>query len=318
MTIIHSFQIPHLVILTIVLLCINFPTHVSSSSSSQSSLQPSSTTISPPILTPPSSSSIPIPIPLQSSGSSNNILSPTPIKRNNIKKKRFIFQGPILTLTLKDPFAETNDLNQNQQENHQEQHYMDQHELENNNDTTNNYHSNNNNNDASSSSSRSSSTKRHYFWSTKKYNPTTYTNFLDLNSLAPTLLYSIRSISKPLPNYLPSLQSTSITTGYKYEDVRDRPSYVEGELKFRKRILGGGNGNGSGRGILSGFRGRHDLSIEVDIGPSYEVKDKKGTLVLRVGGDGGRIGENDSRYGCFGLVRFVMTKGKRVSSMTIY
>ena len=79
-------------------------------------------------------------------------------------------------------------------------------------------------------------------------------------------------------------------------------------MKFRKSIFGHGGLLGSGFGRGQGRR----MALEVDIGPSYNVKEKKGTFVLRIGGDGGSIDNDNGGYGCFALVRFAMTKGKKV------
>lgn len=259
------------------------------------------------------------------------------IVSQNGHRRRFIFQGPILTLTLKDPFADETVINtphnQNKNQNHQKaQTPSKEHSFSsslsssfagtNSNTNTNNNANNNagihnqiNNEDENLTSSKR---KRHYFWS-RKYNPSSYSNILNLNSLAPTLLYSVRSINRPFPYYLPWLQSTSITTGYKYDDVKDKPSFIEGEFKFRKRFGGSASGSsiesdsgGSGGG---GFSNTANMAIDVDIGPSYSVREKKAALVVRIGGDnGGGDGFDDeaSGFGCFGLVRFVMSQGKKV------
>jgi hypothetical protein len=51
-------------------------------------------------------------------------------------------------------------------------------------------------------------------------------NVLNLPSLSPTVLWGIRSLN-PLPNYFPLLQSTSLTASYNYHDVKDKPNYIE-------------------------------------------------------------------------------------------
>mmetsp|Transcript_18269 Transcript_18269/g.21126 ORF Transcript_18269/g.21126 Transcript_18269/m.21126 type:complete len:406 (-) Transcript_18269:157-1374(-) len=197
------------------------------------------------------------------------------------KQRRFMFRGPVLTLTLKDPFADNIGPTVAEQPisistgDSKPASAMP--------------FSGSNNGDGSVSETNTIlKANRHNFWSLRQ-NTRNYSNFLNLNSLAPTLFCSILSTTKPLPNYIPSLQSTSISAGYKYDDVRNAPSFVEGEVNFRKTI---------GAGVV----------IEADINPSYQVKGEKAAIVFRVGADSGSI---DGGYGCFGLVRFAMTKGKR-------
>jgi hypothetical protein len=84
------------------------------------------------------------------------------------------------------------------------------------------------------------------------------TKWLNLSNLRPNVQWSFQSTSRPLPNWLPSLQSLQGTVGYHYEQMKRAPTYVEGGAKFRK----GG--------------------IELDIVPSYEVKSKRTTVMLQL------------------------------------
>lgn len=240
---------------------------------------------------PPSPSQIPPTIRTQNNPTTDNEGDIIPER----PKRRFSFQGPILTVTLKDPFADDG-IDQNQPTSS----FSSEPKGDNN-----KYSSEPSSVDDTAASSSTAAKKRHYFWS-RNYNPSSYANFLNLNALAPTLIYSIRSTAKPLPNYLPWLQSTSITTGYKYDNVKDKPSFVEGEMKFRKNFGSHGKNGGSARNV----------AIEVDVEPSYMVKEQKAALVVKVGVDGGNgIDEESSGFGCFGLARFVMNKGKKVQHL---
>ena len=205
-------------------------------------------------------------------------------------KRRFVFQGPILTLTLKDPFADersepTMATSSSSSTSDQRDEALSAGSQDEQNDTT-------------VPSSAAASIRSRLFWP-RKYNPASYSSFLNLKSLAPTLLYSIRSTTKPFPNYFPSLQSSSVTAGYKYDDVKNKPSFIEGELSFRKTF-----------GSIDGTGSTRNMALEVDIGPSYLVKEQKGVLVVRIGGDG--VDNETSGFGCSALARFVMNKGKRV------
>ena len=250
------------------------------------------------------------------SSSTSSPLTPTspvpPTRFNNQEfaprkrqRRRFTFHGPILTLTLKDPFADEGIENLQSFSSPPEEPKEDEESS----------FSSPSSDDMPASASTSTTTstsnpqqslrrRRFLFWS-RRNNPTAYSDFLKLNSLAPTLFYSIRSNGKPLPNYFPSLQSTSISTGYKYDDVKNKPSFIEGEMKFRKAF---------GSNAIGGRK----MTVEMDIGPSYMVKEKKGALVLRIGGDSSGaieengIGDGNNEYGCFGLARFVLTKSKKV------
>lgn len=95
------------------------------------------------------------------------------------------------------------------------------------------------------------------------------TKWLNLNNLRPNVHWSFHSTSKPLPAWLPSLQSLQGAVGYHYEQMKRAPTFVEGGAKFRK----GG--------------------IEVDILPSYEVKSKRTTVMLQV-----------SKGAIYGMLRF--------------
>ena len=260
------------------------------------------------------------------------------------RRSRFLFQ-PILTLTLKDPFAKPNqehllvnnesffDSDENVSGNiEQQQHHHHQ----------------------------PSRQRRNRFWSHRLSSKrSSYANIFNLHSLAPTFLYSIRSKSKPLPNYIPSLHYTSVTAGYKYDDICDRPSFIEGEMKFRKWMRGmfglgrGRKNNSGGDGNSGGGSYGQSSVIELDIGPRYCWKEKKMALVVRIGGESGGVnsgllstntdgGYYDSNniaddkdddgsistsnnihvsnalsggFGCYALARFAMVKGKKVCTL---
>ena len=82
--------------------------------------------------------------------------------------------------------------------------------------------------------------------------------WVNLKHFRPNLLWSFQSISRPLPAWLPNLQSLQGTVGYHYEEMRRTPSFVEGTCKFRAR------------------------GVDLDIQPSYEFKGKRGGLLVQV------------------------------------
>jgi hypothetical protein len=99
--------------------------------------------------------------------------------------------------------------------------------------------------------------------------------WLDLASIRPNAVLSLQSTSKPLPNWLPSLQSLRANVGYHYEELKRLPSYVESDVKFS-------NTHG-------------DMQIQ----PSYEFRSKKASLLLQ--------GSRGASY----LMGRLTTKGER-------
>ncbi len=274
-----------------------------------------------------------------------------------------MFQGPILTLTLKDPFANNYNNNHNTIiERATSRQKVTQETQGSPPSSSSSLDGGSGDADTSTSATEmagsqsvgESMRKRrlpYLFWSRRKNTSDygCYTNFLNLRSLSPTVLCAIRSTTKPLPYYLPSLHSTSITAGYQYDDSDSsstqenglgrygmktatspaastnsattttkttptpKPTFIEGELKFRKRFFDRFGGK------RIGFPG----AIEVDIAPSYLVREKKVGLVVKVGGDdGGGTGstssstnsatEDSGGYGCYALIRFAWKTGKEV------
>ena len=292
--------------------------------------------------------------------------SSLPTTNPHARRKRFTFHGLILTLTLKDPFA-NNNLQQHNTNNYNhhtravEEEDEDAVELDLlqpnkkaklEGDEDQQYQQDEN--QRSKQKFFSSIFHNHSHFGRRNNNHNTnnhayYSNYLNLNYLAPTLFCSIRSNGKPLPNYVPSLYTTSVSAGYKYDDVKNRPSFIEGELRFRKMLFGyggwrkrrmsrmvdGDNGDTTSATVSdlvndASSGGNGSMAFEVDVTPSYMVKEKKGVLVVRIGGEGGGgINEGGevpaatttsaittttgvNAYGCYALAQFVMTKGKKV------
>jgi len=61
--------------------------------------------------------------------------------------------------------------------------------------------------------------------------------WIDLATLRPNLYWSVQSNSPPLPNWFPSWTSMRANVGYQYEELKTLPSFVEGDLKFRSERL---------------------------------------------------------------------------------
>lgn len=81
--------------------------------------------------------------------------------------------------------------------------------------------------------------------------------WLDLGSLRPNILWSVSSNDPPLPNCLPSFRSCRATVGYRYDDCKTAPSFLEGEASFTNEIG------------------------ELQLQPTYEVRQKKTSMVIQ-------------------------------------
>ncbi len=109
------------------------------------------------------------------------------------------------------------------------------------------------------------------------------------STLSPTILAAIRS-SNPLPNYFPALQSTSLTASYNYHDIKDKPNFVETDMRLYSKRLG----------------------LDVDIGGSYNVQQNAAAVSVRVGAMEDPLRDGTVRGGgSFGMVRFMLTRGKK-------
>ena len=56
-----------------------------------------------------------------------------------------------------------------------------------------------------------------------------------LSWLNPAILWTVRSTRPPLPEMIPSLRSVSGAVGYRFDDIRDMPSYIDSEAYFLTR-----------------------------------------------------------------------------------
>lgn len=99
---------------------------------------------------------------------------------------------------------------------------------------------------------------------------------MDLSALRPNLMWSVSSLSPPLPNWLPSWKSLKAHVGYRFEkDARRLPAYLEGDLTFSNAI--------------------GDLQIQ----PTYDFKSQSSQLLVQAG-----------RGSSFALARLT-TRGRR-------
>ena len=83
--------------------------------------------------------------------------------------------------------------------------------------------------------------------------------WVDLSSLRPTLFWSLQCNSPPLPNWLPSWTSARTNVGYRYDELKRLPTFVEADLQFRSE----------------------KLNTELQVQPSYEVKNRRTNLLLQ-------------------------------------
>lgn len=187
---------------------------------------------------------------------------------------RFQFQGPVLTLTLKDPISsqQSQTIGSSDSAGLQEK-----------------------NLDSEDDDQRIP--KTHTKWWKRMRNsrlmfsnspPSAIANILNLDSLAPILLYSIRTINTPLPNYMPSLKSASVTAAYNYHELKNRPSTVESDVSFHS----------------------NRLKMDFDLSSTYDVRNNNQAIVIRVS-KGDYDGDSSTTNGAFGLIRLV-TKAKKL------
>jgi hypothetical protein len=212
---------------------------------------------------------------------------------SSCQAKRFQFQGPIVTLTLRDPNEETtltgggtasssssSSVGTHIRPNHQGNGNV----HKNKNDPNSAQHGEEN--DPNSNLSQLQSPKS--WW--KRFQPhkqmTPLQNVLNLPSLSPTVLWGIRSLN-PLPNYFPLLQSTSLTASYDYHDVKDKPNYIEGDMRFYS----------------------DKLKLDMDIGASYSIPQETTALSLRLGGVASSF--VDSSASSSVLLQIIIQKGKQ-------
>jgi hypothetical protein len=138
-------------------------------------------------------------------------------------------------------------------------------------------------------------------------------NILNLDSLAPTILCSLRTIHTPLPNYLPALKAASLTAAYNYQELKTKPSVIETDVSFYSNTL----------------------DLDLDVASTYNVRQKHQDLVIRLGRGNAPQPTDDTvstsstsstsaptstaptstrTYGggFYGLVRFVRNKGRQM------
>lgn len=207
--------------------------------------------------------------------------------------KRFQFQGPILTLTLRDPNetilgtsrtagSSTNTPSTAISRNGLGSIRPNTHGNDSTNKNTNDSNSSQNGDYDPSNLTQLQSPKS--WW--KRFQPhrqmAPLQNVLNLPSLSPTVLWGIRSLN-PLPNYFPLLQSTSLTASYNYHDVKDKPNYIEGDMRFYS----------------------DKLKLDMDLGVSYSIPQETTALSLRLGG----ASSSDSASSA--LLQIIIQKGKQ-------
>jgi hypothetical protein len=100
--------------------------------------------------------------------------------------------------------------------------------------------------------------------------------WLDLGSLCPNLQWSVSSDDPPLPNWFPSFKSCHATLGYRYDDIKTAPSFLEGNARFA-----------------------NDFG-ELTLQPTFQVKQRKASMVVQA-----------TKGASYTVARFT-TKGKRV------
>jgi hypothetical protein len=172
-------------------------------------------------------------------GETNKIV--TSLQRGSSGPKKFSVIGPVLTVTLKDPFAVERDQFQSNGMANPSLHGVGASTPENDIE------------DAAELTPESQKpSKRRRLSRFLRRSHTGPAHFLGLTSLAPQLVYTIKSNSPPLPKHIPALRYTSFTTSYRYDELKTKPSSIEADLKFHNTKTG--------------------LNLEIE--PSYAVKEK--------------------------------------------
>mmetsp|Transcript_2492 Transcript_2492/g.5797 ORF Transcript_2492/g.5797 Transcript_2492/m.5797 type:complete len:320 (+) Transcript_2492:281-1240(+) len=83
--------------------------------------------------------------------------------------------------------------------------------------------------------------------------------WFDLGKLRPTIMWSLQSKGKPLPNWAPGWHSLRTTVGYQYEALKRLPSIVEADLKFSSEKTG----------------------IDLQVQPTYDVGSQQTVLSIK-------------------------------------
>lgn len=83
---------------------------------------------------------------------------------------------------------------------------------------------------------------------------------VDLTALRPNLFWSIESESPPLPKWLPSWTSMRANIGYRYDELKHLPSFVEADLKFRSERW----------------------NAELQVQPSYELRARRANILMQI------------------------------------
>lgn len=51
-------------------------------------------------------------------------------------------------------------------------------------------------------------------------------------SLAPTCLWQVETLDPPFPDFLPFIRKAGVTLGYRYDELRNMPCFIEGDLRL--------------------------------------------------------------------------------------
>ena len=231
---------------------------------------------------------------------------------------RLQFQGPVLTLTLKDPTISRSirsnvivvDKDSDDHYKHQQKKTPYPKPTDNGDDQPKMTKDTTNSMTTTTSSTLSPKTHASW-WNLLRHNLNTrknassihssssafLANILNLDSLAPTILCSLRTIQTPLPNYLPSLKAASLTAAYNYNELKTKPSAIETDISFYSNTL----------------------ELELDIASTYNLRQKQQDLIVRLGRDSApehmdatSTNSRTSGKGFYGLIQFVRHKGRHM------
>ncbi len=185
----------------------------------------------------------------------------------NVDGAKFATKGPVLTVTLKDPYA-SNVANDYSKPSVIVPEQADPSEVQHDEDTT---------------------VKRRRFrnpFRNRKNRPSMIEQLTGFSTLSPACLWSVETVDAPFPNSLPSLRKAGLTAGYRYEELKRMPCFLEGDVRLE--LMSRNNDDN--------LEGRTDGLLQVHLRPVYFVAQNVLNCVMRV------MGQNH------GSSRYVMAK----------
>ena len=191
----------------------------------------------------------------------------------NVGGVKFATRGPVLTVTLKDPYASNHVHDYSKPTATVPEQPADQVDVD----------------------EETTTVKRRRFrnpFRNRKNRPSMIEQLTGFSTLSPACLWSVETVDAPFPNSLPSLRKAGLTAGYRYEELKRLPCFLEGDVRLE--LLSRKNNDN--------LETRTDGLLKVHLRPVYFVAQNVMNCVMRV------MGQNhgDSRYV---MAKFHLTGG---------